>query len=50
LFKDLSHSEMSRLGFFKGFSHFLCIVGVACLITSCIYFMHRHRRQLTAPG
>jgi hypothetical protein len=48
LFKDLSHSEMSRLGFFKGFSHFLCIVGVTCLITSCIYFMHRHRRQLAA--
>src|SRR3989449_2202968 len=45
LFKDLSHSEMSRLGFFKGFSHFLCIVGVTCLITSCIYFMRRHRRQ-----
>ena len=45
LFKDLSHSEMSRLGFFKGFSHFLCIVGATCLITSCIYFMHRHRRQ-----
>ena len=45
LFKDLSHREMSRLGFFKGFSHFLCIVGVTCLITSCIYFMRRHRRQ-----
>jgi len=45
LFKDLSHSEMSRLGFFKGFSHFLCIVGVTCLITSCIYFTHRHRQQ-----
>src|SRR5207249_111427 len=45
LFKDLSHSEMSRLGFFKGFSLFMCVVGVACTITSCIYFMHRHRRQ-----
>ena len=45
LFKDLSHSEMSRLGFFKGFSLFMCVVGVACTITSCIYFMHRHRRH-----
>src|SRR5258705_10524399 len=26
LFKDLSHSELSRLGFFKGFNHFLCIL------------------------
>jgi len=56
LFKDLSHSEMSRLGFFKGFSHLVCIVGVTCLITSCIYFMRRHRRQsseavgLSGPG
>src|SRR5205823_12475903 len=45
LFKDLSHSEMSRLGFFKDFSQFLCIVGVTCLITSCIYFTQRHRQQ-----
>jgi len=45
LFKDLSHREMSRLGFFKGFSHFVCVVGVTCMITSCIYFRHRHRRQ-----
>lgn len=49
LFKDLSHSEMSRLGFFKGFSHFMCVVGTTCMITSCIYFMHRHRRQPSAP-
>ena len=47
LFKDLSRSEMSRLGFFKGFSHFMCIVGLTCMITSCIYFLHRHRKQ---PG
>src|SRR5438876_923117 len=45
LFKDLSHREMSRLGFFKGFSHFVCVVGVTCMITSCIYFRHRHRQQ-----
>src|SRR5438105_12020708 len=43
LFKDLSHSEMSRLSFFKGFSHFLCIVGVTCLITSCVYFLRQRR-------
>jgi len=45
LFKDLSHSEMSRLRFFTGICLFMCVVGVACTITSCIYFMHRHRRH-----
>jgi hypothetical protein len=43
LFRDLSESHISRLGFFKGFSHFMCVVGVTCMVTSCIYFMHRHR-------
>src|SRR6266566_290368 len=47
LFKDLSHREMSRLGFFKSFSQFMCVVGVTCLIASCVYFLHRHVRS---PG
>src|SRR5437016_9474650 len=49
LFKDLSHSEMSRLGFFKGFSQFMSVIGVTCMIMSCIYFMRRHRRQPVEP-
>jgi len=44
LFKDLSHSEMSRLGFFKGFSQFMCVIGVSCLMTSCVYFLQRHTK------
>jgi len=44
LFKDLSHSEMSRLSFFKGFSHFMCLIGVGCLVTSCVYFLQRHTK------
>ncbi len=47
LFKDLSHSEMSRLSFFKGFSHFMCVVGMTCLVTSCVYFIRRHHQP---PG
>src|SRR2546426_3358810 len=47
LFKDLSHSEMSRLGFFKGFSHFTCVIGVTCLVTSCVYFLQRHAKAET---
>lgn len=45
LFKDLSQSQISRLGFFKGFSHFMCILGVTCMITSCVYFMHRDKSR-----
>jgi len=33
LFKDLSHSEMSRLSFFKGFSHFMS--SCCCFRRSC---------------
>jgi hypothetical protein len=50
LFKDLSQSEISRLGFFKGFSHFMCVVGMTCMITSCIYFLHRHGKQPVEPA
>jgi len=43
LFKDLSQSQISRLGFFKGFSHFMCVIGVTCMIMGCLYFMRRHQ-------
>src|SRR6185503_19107101 len=50
LFKDLSQSEISRLGFFKGFSHFMCVVGMTCMVASCVYFLHRHRKQPAQPA
>jgi uncharacterized protein DUF5690 len=45
LFKDLSQSEISRLGFFKGFSYFMCVVGVTCTVAGCVYFLRRHSRS-----
>jgi hypothetical protein len=48
LFKDLFQSGVSRLGFFKGFTYFMSILGVVCLASSSAYFMRRARREATA--
>ncbi|HKS37514.1 MAG TPA: DUF5690 family protein, partial [Verrucomicrobiae bacterium] len=45
LFRDLSQAEISRLGFFKGFSYFMSVVGVTCMVAGCIYFLRRHSRS-----
>lgn len=41
LYKDLIQSEMTRLGFFVGYTYFMCIVGTLCLISSCVYFVNK---------
>jgi hypothetical protein len=41
LFKDLAESNISRLGFFRNYTCFMSILGTACLIASCIYFLRR---------
>jgi len=46
LFKDLVQSDLSRLGFFKGFTYFMSVVGVVCLVSSCISFLRQHRRMI----
>ena len=43
LFKDLAQGNVSRLGFFKGFTYFVSILGVVCLVSSCIYFLRRQK-------
>jgi len=48
LYRDLAKSDVSRLGFFKGFTYFMCLLGVTCLITSGLYFARRNSR--TAPN
>src|SRR5258705_1426053 len=45
LYRDLAQSATSRLIFFKGFTYFMSILGVACLVSSCIYFLRRQRRE-----
>lgn len=46
LYRDLARSDVSRLGFFKGFTYFMCVVGVTCLVSSAVYFA---RRRATPP-
>ncbi len=41
LYRDLARSDVSRLGFFKGFTYFMCALGTACLISSALYFSRR---------
>ena len=41
LYKDLAQGDMSRLGFFKGFTWFMTGLGTVCLVSSCIYFMRK---------
>lgn len=43
LFKDLLGGELSRLSFFKSFTYFMSVLGVACLSYSCYYFERRTR-------
>ena len=45
LYRDLAHSEMSRLSFFRGFTYFMSVLGLICLVSSCLYFVRRHRRE-----
>ncbi len=49
LFKDLAQSNLSRLGFFKGFTYFMSVLGVVCLVSSCLYFLRQERRDSVKP-
>ena len=43
LYKDLAIGEVSRLAFFKSFTWLMAILGTACLVASCAYFLrHPH--------
>ena len=48
LYRDLAHSEVSRLSFFRGFTYFMSVLGFVCLSSSCLYFIRRHRREAAA--
>jgi hypothetical protein len=39
LYKDFGKADLSRLGFFRGFTYFMCALGVVLLILSCLYFL-----------
>jgi hypothetical protein len=48
LYKDLAAGSVSRLGFFTGFTWFMCGLGCVCLLGSATYFARRTRRGLEA--
>lgn len=48
LYKDFGQSEMSRLGFFRGFTYFLSVLGVTMLAASGAYFWRKSRGALAA--
>ncbi len=49
LFRDLARRDVSRLGFFRGFTYFMCALGLLCLIGSALYFSRRRARE-EKPG
>lgn len=46
LYKDLGRGNLSHLNFFKGFSYFMCAVGLACFTASCVYFLRQRPRGM----
>ncbi len=43
LYKDLAAGSVSRFGFFTGFTWFMSVLGVICLLASAAYFARRTR-------
>lgn len=50
LYKDVAQSGMSRLAYFKGFTYFMSMLGLVCLVSSCLYFLRRHPRSGAAAS
>jgi hypothetical protein len=49
LYRDLAASDLSRLGFFKGFTYFMSLLGLVCLVGSCVYFLRNQRTAGPRP-
>ncbi len=49
LYKDLAAGTVSRLGFFTGFTWFMCGLGAVCLAGSTLYFARCTRAVQTSP-
>ena len=46
LYKDLFQSDVPRLVFFTGFTYFMSVLGLVCLVSACVYFV---RQRPTDP-
>ncbi|GMQ80269.1 MAG: DUF5690 family protein [Planctomycetia bacterium] len=49
LYKNYSHSQLSWLAFMRGFSYVMCGLGIACLISSFLYFWFGHMPARREP-
>jgi hypothetical protein len=45
LYKDLFQTDLPRLVFFTGFTHFMSVLGVVCLVCGCVYFVRQRPQQ-----
>jgi MFS family permease len=48
LYRDILESDISRLGFFIGFTYFMSFLGLVCLVSSCVYFLRQGQARATA--
>jgi len=48
LYRDLVRSDLSRFGFFRGFSYFMSLLGLVCLVISCATFVRPREREPVA--
>lgn len=45
IYKDLAHTEMTRLAFFHHYTYFMSGLGALLLASSCVYIFVRHRQD-----
>jgi hypothetical protein len=47
LFKDLVHTDATRLEFFRSFTYGMCLMGFILLACSCVYFIRTSENRET---
>jgi hypothetical protein len=50
LYKVLGKGKLSHLGFFRGYTYFMSLLGAALLAGSCVYFLRLGRPARSRPG
>ncbi len=46
LFRDLVHTDATRLDFFRNFTYFMSVLGLVLLLSSCVTVLTRHRKDI----
>jgi hypothetical protein len=50
LFHDLTPHPLTRLAFLEALSYFMCLVGIGCLLVSCLYFSREGPREVMSSA